>query len=1267
MNNFMKIPFRKIVSILPALLLAILAQCSRTADTISDFEYIPSVGGIGVGTDKTNAILASPATGQTDVPLNSMIVLVFNYPVDRDTPAGNISFNVTVNGTVSGSIPFNDLTASGPTHTLDPSTDFQPLETITVTANVAIVNSSGIQLEQTYSYSFQAGDNTIGPSTKLYALAWTQYPPAGPGVSVDIPYVELTFSKSVALATMTTASFAIIPAVTSPVITNPAGNTWRITWSGPLQYDTPYNVRAYNTITDTSGNALVEEAGISNWTFTTENEPGAPTSTQLDDHWTENPTANSIDVYFSTTSEVDISMYPCYIIYQPASMGSPTVSLGTPNGGYLSKSGAETNWDGGSPRHVVHMIQLLGVLTPQTSYNYRMVWDLNANGNVDAGEYSGEFTLMSRKVVSAEAGNQYGHQVLPNPDGSGGGYVFWLSDESTTGDIYGQYFDSTGAPLMDSPGGEEIANNGTAIQDFKVISADNSMNGEAIVVFRLTNNTVRALRVNSTGGNVWGGVTGSDLFITTKASSEYSVVRNNSTGNYSVGYIEGAAIASVNMPKVKVCTIGGGSNRYSSSPLQSTSMTSTGYQAPAQGISQGIGPALVVSSNYIGPLVEILNAGGVTGASTSGTYNDSLDDVTLHLVCTTGGNLDGSAQITVYDDAAHTNDIGTLNPVSGAPIAIPGTGVNVTFTGTSLDSTGPDEWEITLDSSAGEFFAVTGDYNNTWGNATLHFVVITAGPMDGTARVRVYRDAAHTLTVGTYNPVSGSSYALGASGLSFSITDPGPPAGGILLLGNEVNVPVGTAYGDACTRSATSVYSGSYGPSVVFTLEVITPGAANNSDAVVRVTYDNGGGSTFIADVTPNDGTNFSIGTSGISVNITDGTDNWLYDGDTWTINANTSAYTDTVAVNAGPYALNENGSYRVWVSTGGSFYSGSLGSARLSYAFTPQNGTEGGATVMATGTMRSNIWQPVDSTNISIRVTDGGDEALIVNDVVGTFQVSDRVRVSTTTTYDRVDVADHSTAATADFFAVCSNSAGLPINASCWNTTTNTATLHTQVWSVASAGSGFSWANTAVADQLLTAYSADTCYLLAHNTGLTSIGAVRLDDTGTHVIWSRELAGRDPHMVLDQTAAANERILLTYRNAAGTAIQAGTIASASGAYTGYTLTMPSYTSGNTNTVPRVILADNATTAASPFFVTWFGYNGVNYLLYSSGFNDAGAVQWSSRVYPSATAPGSLRHRGLYYNDSPLSGSMTNGILPVWVEGADLFYEQVDGNGSYKY
>ncbi|MBN1531045.1 MAG: Ig-like domain-containing protein [Spirochaetes bacterium] len=1249
----MKTPLKRRLFLAPALLLLLLAQCSREADTVMESEVIAGIGGSAVGTTAMSVIMAAPANGSSGNPMDSPIVLAFNYPVASTELAGR----VTVTGTSSGVCTMNIPLHTGTTHTLTLNTPaaFTAGETVTIVVDSAVPDDPPTRtLDATYNFSFDVGTATTGASGAPYALTGTQYPPSGTGVSVDLPYVELTFSKAVSNVVAGT-SFTLDSGATIGAASNPSGNTWRLPITLPLNYSTTYTVWAHGTPSEaTAGNRIndgtndLEDNGVQSWTFTTEAAPGTEPAPSVDRSWTENPSASGIDVYFTTTQTVDVlsANGHCYLIYGTASVATPTT--GGTTGGYTSTTfpTAEGNWDGGTSYQILHQIQLSG-LTPSTMYYYRVWIDLDGDNVIDATEYSGQYTFTSRRVASIATNTQTGHTVLQNS--SGGGYVFWLSNEDGSNyDIYMQYYDTAGAPTLTSPGGYRIWNATADIAEIQAVSVDGST--DAIFVYRYTDNSLYARRVTSTGTVVWGGL---DVGITIQAGSTYTVSRDRTVTNFFVGYIDNTT----GRPSVKSFTVGGGYNSRCRSPLQTTISNPTLYQPPAAGTSQSIGPLSTIQNIGVGPLVALVTGGDDTAVVDSSTYDGSFGDVTLYCVVTTGGSY-GSAVVTTYSDAGHTVTVDTDTPADGVPFQILSSGLYITINdGVDTVLTAGDECSLTLGSTVVETAAVSGDYNGSLGDVTLYIVVTTGGAMGGTAEVRTYRDAGHTLLVDTDYPTSGSAFAIGATGVSFTITDGGD---GALVQDDEWNIPVGATYADTCTADlANSDYTQAYGDTT-FTLRVTTAGVPNGSGAIVTMLS----GATTIDWIYVDDGVPFQIGgnnggsATGIWVYITDGGDNWLYANDTWTIAAGT-AYTDTYAV-TGTYTGTSNGTYRVWVSTPGTIYtSPTAGTAVISYTFTDEFGAVTGPT---TYTPYDNLGQSLGG-GITFTINDIGDNYLATdNDYY--FQVSDKITLVNNTTFTRVDVGTYSTTATADFIATCS--AASSINAYCWNIANGVYPLHGggAVWSAVDIASTLGWAGD-VADQMVTSYAiADTCYLLAHDTGNTSVGVIRL--TGG-VNWANQTAGRDPHMVLDyNSGGATERILVASRTAAGTAIQAGSFAPGSGAYTGYTLSMPDNITGNTNTVPRIILADGATAANSQFYVSWFGYNGVatSYQLYSSGFSAAGAQQWATLVYTTATALANLRTRGLFFNDA-LGGSMTNGILPIWVEGGDLYYEEVDGFGMY--
>ncbi len=595
---------------------------------------------------------------------------------------------------------------------------------------------------------------------------------------------------------------------------------------------------------------------------------------------------------------------------------------------------------------------------------------------------------------------------------------------------------------------------------------------------------------------------------------------------------------------------------------------------------------------------------------------------------------------------------------SGAPVRYRGPGRVVTSSGygqpvtVTTKSIGP----ITTIANAGnETVATSGYYNNSLvpPSGPFHIIVTNTGAMNGiNGRITWdYNGGAGT----NVWPLSGVPFALGASGVSFTITD-GAPAG--LVAADEWDFNVSAGLAESLTVDTASDYDNSLGNGT-FNIYVSIGGTIDAfGTGTGQITYDFGGGpptSTFV----PTDGAPFQLGATNVWVILTDGGDGILNMNDHWTVAVGNgaSAYADTVSSSL-TYTGTGNGTFTLTVTAEGP----PDGTAEITWDY------NGGAGTPVSITSTPFTFTNINGSGINITFTDGGDNWLNLNDE-WTVEVGDRIAVSGVAGFTRVDLAAND-AANRDFFAVCSSATR--IDASSWDITNNTYPLHSNPWAVTNicdtaAPANFGWANVGVDQVARSAIFTNKFYLLAHNTAADNVGLVEMDDAAPGINWASQFAGRDPHMVIDDiSGGADERELVAYRFFNGTnyLIRSASYSSA-GAPTGPWNISAVAVASDSDDGPRITLADSVNNA-SPFYVTWFdGRLGAgNYEVYSSQVTAAGVVNWSALIYDTASIAGNLRVRALYYNDVGNQAAYW-GLIPLWVESTDLYYELVQDYGRY--
>lgn len=497
----MKVDLNKI----PYLLLFIIIfltplSCSREAETVNPADVVSTVPTSPPGTTLVTANLISPLDGAADVDPDADIVISFSSIIDGDdsVQVNNISNNIEING---GAITYTHAGTDARTLTLDPNVTLSYSTNYTITIGTNLQANDGTYINQAYSWSFDtmpAEDDTGDGSTIApEILNNSQYPsPGDTGVTRNLPYIEVTFSKAVNVFDDTDVTIASsgsdTPAFTVGNATNVSGNTWRITLSTQLVYGNTYTIDFQNSITDGSNN-LDESNGEDNWNFTVENEAGAPaiSDPSITESWVTGITRSSSDIYFVTDAMVDIGVVgeECFIEY------------GTSTGVY-GVSVQELNWDGGDTEQIVHRYSLSS-LDQGTTYYYRMFIDQNDDDAYTPGEpVSAEYSFTTGDAVVIAANNQDSIQTLQLANGSS--YVFWEDN----GDIYGQYYNDSGVPKWGT-NGQAICTDVANQSDIRLVDLEGTNDVLVLYQDNTVPGTVYSKRVDTGGVFQRGGPVGS--------------------------------------------------------------------------------------------------------------------------------------------------------------------------------------------------------------------------------------------------------------------------------------------------------------------------------------------------------------------------------------------------------------------------------------------------------------------------------------------------------------------------------------------------------------------------------------------------------------------------------------------------------------------------------------------------------------------------------------------------------------------------------------
>lgn len=492
--------------------LVFITACANEAPTVVPGAITGTFTGTEPGDNIPRLIGIYPDTGDIDIPVDADIILVFSRAID---PATIDAASLIIRDTVTSEVmAINSITPVSGGNTVivnitgpvAGNLQYSHLHTLQLTTAIQDFSVPPLNLDAVYNTTFTTAADSLPPALPRVVAA-TRFPANGAtGVSADLAYVEVTFTRDMSLASIDTASFTLFPAAGAGV-TPVNSKTYRLDLN-PLAYNQVYTVDLTNAITDTVSNPLFED-GNDTWSFTTEPDPDTVGPLAINSVWVDSVTPTSAWIYFTTNKPSDRTT--CFVDYD--------VNSGAP---YAWTSLAETDWDGdGKDLHTLHKIQITGLLR-STVYYYR----------VRAGALtSGESTLITDADTTAgvnfpltsAANGQDAIRTVQVSDGSA--FVFWESHGGND-DIYGQFFNTAGATQWGANGAavSNHANNQSGIE-----AVSNGFN-DVVLVYRdaTVGNDLYAKMVFNNAPAVgfrWGGAAaaqGVALGITVKAGSTYS-------------------------------------------------------------------------------------------------------------------------------------------------------------------------------------------------------------------------------------------------------------------------------------------------------------------------------------------------------------------------------------------------------------------------------------------------------------------------------------------------------------------------------------------------------------------------------------------------------------------------------------------------------------------------------------------------------------------------------------------------------------------------
>ncbi|MGQ9842059.1 MAG: Ig-like domain-containing protein [Spirochaetota bacterium] len=392
----------------------VLLHCAAEAPTVQPNPKQSGSTGTGIGTDAPDLLATYPENGDSNIPVDTNIVLIFSEPIDLGTI---VPANVTISGGVTysaaasadGRVVILTITSGN----LIPSTAY----TVDIGTGVLDQDVTPKNLITNYSVTFTTSADT---STFEHprVIAASRYPaPAAINVSINQSFVDVTFTKQVDPSTVDTSSFTITP-VSGTSVSTSDNQTFRLNLSTPLSYGTPYTVTLTSAIEDLSNNPLVLDSNHT-WTFTTEAAP-ASGPLAINNVWVMNITHTSAYIYWTTStpqSEINVDY------------------------GLTSAYGSSASEPAGT--RTVHQVTLTG-LTKATKYYYRIQYGaITATGSF----ITADDTATSDDNPITDTGGDKSlvaiaqNQILNNQDGSS--FLAWKDPD---GSVYASFIDNDAVP-----------------------------------------------------------------------------------------------------------------------------------------------------------------------------------------------------------------------------------------------------------------------------------------------------------------------------------------------------------------------------------------------------------------------------------------------------------------------------------------------------------------------------------------------------------------------------------------------------------------------------------------------------------------------------------------------------------------------------------------------------------------------------------------------------------------------------------------------------
>jgi hypothetical protein len=432
-----------VMTALLACIVSFFIQCSNEAPRV--FPAPPGgSGGTGIGIDAPDFLGSYPENGDTSIPVDTSIVLVFSEPVDLGTIVpGNVDISGGVTYSASASSDGRTIILTITSGNLSANT----LYTVDIDTGILDQDTPQRNLITSYSFTFTTSADT---STFEHprVVAASRYPaPGAVNVSINQTFVDVTFTKPIDDTTVVAnASFDITPGSGTGITFSPNRQTFRLNLATPLAYGTVHTINLTAAIEDLFSNPLVLD-GNHTWTFTTEAAP-ASGALAISNVWVTDITDTTAILHWTT------------------SIAQAAISI---DYGLTSAYGSFASEPAGT--RTVHQVSI-GGLTLSTKYYFRIQYGavtatgsfITADNTATSNDDSITDTAGDKSLLTI-AQNQTIISVSPYYTQDGSSFIAWKDPDGT---VYASYIDNDAVPTKrwGADGSAVDSNNRTVLRVF---------------------------------------------------------------------------------------------------------------------------------------------------------------------------------------------------------------------------------------------------------------------------------------------------------------------------------------------------------------------------------------------------------------------------------------------------------------------------------------------------------------------------------------------------------------------------------------------------------------------------------------------------------------------------------------------------------------------------------------------------------------------------------------------------------------------------------